>query len=46
MAKLQLGRELSASEVADIVAFLGSLTGEVPADFASAPNLPVAPYRN
>src|SRR5262249_17677477 len=29
MAKLQLGRDLSADDIADIVAFLGSLTGEV-----------------
>jgi len=46
MAKLQLGRDLSADDVADIVAFLGSLTGEVPAQFAQVPNLPPAPYRN
>jgi cytochrome c peroxidase len=46
MAKLQLGRDLSGDEVADIVSFLESLTGEVPADFASAPNLPVAAFRN
>jgi cytochrome c peroxidase len=46
MAKLQLGRDLSADEIADIVAFLESLTGEVPAEFANAPNLPSAPYRN
>ena len=46
MAKLQLGRDLGAEDVADIVAFLGSLTGEVPAEFAHVPNLPPAPYRN
>ena len=46
MAKLQLGRDLSADEIADIVAFLESLTGEVPAEFANVPNLPSAPYRN
>ena len=45
MAKLQLGRDLNASDIADIVAFLQSLTGEVPAQFAIAPNLPAAPYR-
>lgn len=44
MAKLQLGRELPDADVADIVAFLESLTGEVPADFLQAPVLPVAPY--
>jgi hypothetical protein len=43
---VQLGRDLSGDEVADIIAFLESLTGEVPADFASAPNLPVGAYRN
>jgi cytochrome c peroxidase len=46
MAKLQLGRDLGDSDVADLVAFLESLTGEVPANFASVPNLPAAPYRN
>jgi len=46
MAKLQLGRDLSVDDVADIVAFLGSLTGEVPAEFANVPVLPSAPYRN
>lgn len=46
MAKLQLGRDLGDADVADIVAFLESLTGEVPANFASVPNLPAAPYRN
>ena len=45
MAKLQLGRELPDADVADIVAFLESLTGEVPANFATAPLLPVA-HRN
>lgn len=46
MAKLQLGRDLSNDDTADIVAFLQSLTGEVPAEFANAPVLPPAPYRN
>ena len=46
MAKLQLGRDLGDGDVADLVAFLESLTGEVPANFASVPNLPAAPYRN
>jgi cytochrome c peroxidase len=44
MAKLQLGREVSDTDVGDIVAFLETLTGEVPAQFASVPSLPVAPY--
>ena len=42
MGRLQLGRELSEADVSDIVAFLESLTGEVPAQFATAPVLPVA----
>jgi cytochrome c peroxidase len=46
MAKLQLGRDLTEQDIGDIVAFLDSLTGDVPAQFASVPNLPVAPYRN
>jgi cytochrome c peroxidase len=46
MAKLQLGRDLSPADIADIVAFLQSLTGEVPAKFAAVPNLPAAPYKN
>ena len=46
MAKLQLGRDLTADDTAEIVAFLESLTGEVPADFANVPLLPAAPYRN
>ncbi len=46
MARLQLGRQLSDEDVRQIVAFLGTLTGEVPKQFAQAPQLPVAPYRN
>jgi cytochrome c peroxidase len=46
MAKLQLGRDLTDADAADIVAFLESLTGDVPASFAAVPVLPVAPYRN
>ena len=42
MGKLQLGRDLSGADVSDIVAFLESLTGEVPAQFATPPALPVA----
>jgi hypothetical protein len=33
-------------DIADIKAFLESLTGEVPAQFANAPNLPAAAYKN
>jgi cytochrome c peroxidase len=46
MAKLQLGADLSDTDVADIVAFLESLTGEVPAQFANVPSLPVAAYKH
>lgn len=45
MAKLQLGRDLGEGDVKDIVAFLETLTGEVPANFAQVPVLPVAGYR-
>ncbi len=45
MARLQLGRQLSDEDVRQIVAFLGTLTGEVPKQFAQAPQLPVAAYR-
>ncbi len=46
MAKLQLGRDLSERDVSDIVAFLETLTGEVPESFANAPVLPFAPFTN
>ncbi len=46
MARLQLGRQLSDDDVRHLVAFLNTLTGEVPKHFATAPILPVAPYRN
>ena len=44
MAQLQLGKQLPEEDVAHIVSFLESLSGEVPADFAKAPVLPVAPH--
>lgn len=40
MARVQLGAAPSEKEVQDIVAFLGSLTGPLPDNFASAPVLP------
>jgi cytochrome c peroxidase len=40
MAKVQLGKTLSASDTDAIVTFLGSLTGKIPANFAEAPVLP------
>jgi cytochrome c peroxidase len=40
MARVQLGVALNDADTGDIVAFLASLTGELPADFATAPVLP------
>jgi cytochrome c peroxidase len=45
MAKVQLGTTLGQSDIADIVAFLNSLTGTLPATFAGAPTLPTAAYK-
>jgi cytochrome c peroxidase len=42
MARVQLGAKLSDPEVNDIVAFLESLTGDLPPEFATAPVLPPA----
>ena len=42
MARVQLGTKLSDPEVNDIVAFLESLTGDLPPGFAAAPVLPPA----
>jgi len=46
MAKLQLGRDLTGDDIADLVAFLESLSGEVPGQFANVPSLPAAPFRD
>ncbi len=40
MAKVQLGKTLSAKDTAAIVTFLGSLTGKVPQHLAEAPIVP------
>lgn len=40
MARHQLGRELTPDQVASIVTFLGSLTGELPAAYIARPELP------
>jgi len=48
MARVQLGVTLSDADTRDIVAFLENLTGELPANFATAPILPsgaVAPAK-
>jgi cytochrome c peroxidase len=39
MGKVQLGKELTDQEVSDLVAFLNSLTGELPKDFVTEPVL-------
>ena len=41
MAKLQLDKDLTKEQVADIVAFLNSLTGEFPKQ--KMPTLPATP---
>ncbi len=45
MARVQLGRQLQDQEVRQIVAFLATLTGEVPKQFLEAPQLPVAAFQ-
>lgn len=44
MARVQLGRTLNDEQVTQIVAFLGSLTGKMPADFVEAPILPPSAF--
>jgi len=44
MATVQLGTDLSDQEVQAIVTFLGSLTGEIPEEFRTAPVLPPAAF--
>ena len=44
MAKVQLGKTLSAQDTSAIVTFLRSLTGKVPPQFAEAPVLPPAAF--
>lgn len=43
MGNVQIGRSLSDKDVADIVAFLGSLTGAVPANYSAPTPYPDAP---
>jgi cytochrome c peroxidase len=45
MARVQLGKQLEPDAVNGILAFLESLTGKLPADFASAPTLPPDAYK-
>jgi len=42
MAEHQLGKSLEAGQIADIEAFLGTLTGTVPSALAAAPELPAS----
>jgi cytochrome c peroxidase len=42
MGRIQLGVALPDAEVGEIVVFLGTLTGPLPANFAAAPTLPSA----
>ena len=44
MATVQLGADLSDSDVNEIVTFLGSLTGAIPEGFEQAPVLPAAGF--
>jgi cytochrome c peroxidase len=44
MAKVQLGKDLSNQDISGIVAFLESLTGKLPEEFARAPVLPAAGF--
>jgi cytochrome c peroxidase len=44
MAKVQLGKDLTEEDIADIVAFLGSLTGQLPQDFHDSPVLPPSAF--
>ena len=46
MGTVQLGTALSGAEVKEIVTFLGSLTGKLPENFATAPVLPAAPFQS
>ena len=45
MAKVQLGATLTAKEIEEIVAFLNSLTGTLPQNFATAPVLPSGSFK-
>ncbi|HEX4455315.1 MAG TPA: cytochrome c peroxidase [Kofleriaceae bacterium] len=43
MARYQIGEELSDADVASIVAWLGALTGDLPATYIQPPTLPADP---
>lgn len=42
MAKHQVGKELTAEQIAEIRAFLGALTGDVPTAYVAKPELPAS----
>lgn len=42
MSEYQLGRQMTADEVASIVTFLNALTGEIPAEYIKKPELPAS----
>jgi cytochrome c peroxidase len=46
MATVQLGNEPSDAETDSIIAFLESLTGDLPANFATAPTLPQGQFHS
>jgi cytochrome c peroxidase len=46
MAKVQLGNDLAERDIADIVSFLGSLTGTMPDNFRELPVLPPSAFES
>jgi cytochrome c peroxidase len=42
MTEYQLGKQLAANELKDLVAFLESLTGDIPQDYVKEPQLPAS----
>lgn len=40
MARYQLGKQVTAEQITDVVAFLNTLTGEIPRDYITPPPLP------
>ncbi len=46
MAKVQLGKDLAQQDIANIVAFLGSLTGQLPDNFRELPVLPPSAFES
>lgn len=46
MGKVQLGKDLAQQDIGDIVAFLGSLTGQLPDNFRELPVLPPSAFES